>query len=82
MKFTLYHMGHCPYCKKVIKVINKHGLNVEYKDLDVHEKLRQELKNGGGKVQVPCLLIEEKNQSALWMYESDAIINFFNEREK
>ncbi|OIQ44851.1 MAG: hypothetical protein BM565_13560 [Gammaproteobacteria bacterium MedPE] len=78
MKYTLYHMGHCPYCKKVIKHINKLQLDVSYKDLDIHEKLRTELKNGGGKVQVPCLLIEKKGQSAIWMYESQEIINYLS----
>ncbi len=82
MKFTLYHMGHCPYCKKVITQIKKLGIEVNYKDLDIHEKLRQELKDGGGKIQVPCLLIEENKQSAQWMYESEAIINFINKLPK
>lgn len=80
MNFTLYHMGHCPYCKQVKKVINQYRLEIKYKDLDIHDKLRQELQSGGGKVQVPCLLIEEKNQPAQWMYESNAIIDFLNKR--
>lgn len=75
MQFTLYHMGHCPYCKKVIATIKALNLTVTYKDLDVHNKLRNELKNGGGKIQVPCLLINKKGKASQWMYESQDIID-------
>jgi len=76
LKITLYHMGHCPYCKQVRKVIDQLKITVSYKDLDVLDKLRKELINGGGKQQVPCLLICEKGKSDQWMYESQAIIAF------
>jgi len=76
MKLTLYHMGHCPYCKRVIATINQLKLTVTYKDLDVHEKLRKELVTGGGKQQVPCLLITERGKSDRWLYESQDIIDF------
>ncbi len=76
MKTTLYHMGHCPYCKTVKKVIKKLNIKMDYKDLDLHEKLRKELINGGGKQQVPCLHISEKGKSDVWLYESQAIIEF------
>ena len=76
MKLTLYHMGHCPYCKRVIKVIQSSKIEITYKDLDVHEKLRKELIAGGGKQQVPCLLMTEKGKSDQWLYESQDIIDF------
>lgn len=79
MKTTLYHMGHCPYCKTVKKVINQLKIKMDYKDLDLHNKLRKELINGGGKQQVPCLLISEKGKSDIWLYESQAIIQFLKE---
>ena len=79
MKLTLYHMGHCPYCKRVIKVIQSRDIGVTYKDLDVHDKLRKELMAGGGKVQVPCLLIAEKGKSDQWLYESQDIIHFLKQ---
>lgn len=69
-------MGHCPFCKRVIKVIQSAKIAVIYKDLDVHDKLRKELITGGGKQQVPCLLITEKGQSDRWLYESEDIITF------
>lgn len=78
MKLVLYHMGHCPYCKRVIKVIHSSKIVVTFKDLDAHEKFRKELINGGGKQQVPCLLIAEKGKSDRWLYESQDIIGFLN----
>jgi len=42
----------------------------------VQEKLRKELVNGGGKQQVPCLLISERGKSDRWLYESQDIITF------
>ena len=79
MKTTLYHMGHCPYCKTVKKVIKELNIKMDYKDLDLHEKLRKELINGGGKQQVPCLHIAEKGKSDVWLYESQAIIGFLKQ---
>jgi len=82
MKLTLYHMGHCPYCKRVIKTIQSSKITVTYKDLDVHEKFRKELISGGGKQQVPCLLMTEKGNSDRWLYESQDIINFIKQSIK
>lgn len=71
--------GHCPFCKRVIKVIQSQKVSVVYKDLDVHDKLRKELMAGGGKVQFPCLLISEKGKSDRWLYESQDIIHFLRQ---
>ena len=79
MKLTLYHMGHCPYCKRVIKVMRSNKITASYKDLDIHEKYRQELIAGGKKQQVPCLLIAEKGKSDRWLYESQDIINYLTQ---
>ncbi|MFA4912707.1 MAG: glutathione S-transferase N-terminal domain-containing protein, partial [Burkholderiaceae bacterium] len=40
---------------------------------------RAELQQGGGKVKVPCLRIDEAGQTR-WMYESDDIIAFLERR--
>jgi hypothetical protein len=36
----------------------------------------QDLMKGGGKLKVPCLRIQNNNESAIWMYESSSIISF------
>ena len=40
---------------------------------------RQALQEGGGRVKVPCLRIEEAGK-VTWMYESKAIIAYLDER--
>ena len=37
---------------------------------------KSELVNNGGKHKVPCLKIEKINAKTMWLYESDAIIQF------
>ena len=43
------------------------------------EARRQELLEQGGKVQVPCLRIEDQGE-VRWLYESKAIGAYLNER--
>jgi glutathione S-transferase len=40
---------------------------------------RDELLQGGGKIQTPCLRIE-KDGSVEWLYESSAIISYLEKR--
>jgi glutaredoxin len=74
----LYQFQACPFCVKVRRDIRRHGLNIEIVDAkDEHNK--QQLEKLGGKVQVPCLRIEEGNKVS-WMYESSAISDYLNKR--
>ncbi|MDR2715092.1 MAG: glutathione S-transferase N-terminal domain-containing protein [Coriobacteriales bacterium] len=67
---TLYYKPTCPYCQKVLRFIEAAGIEVELADIAVAEN-RERLIEVGGKVQVPCLFI---NDTAL--YESDDIIAY------
>jgi len=40
---------------------------------------RETLLNGGGKIQTPCLRIEQDGQ-VQWLYESSAIISYLEQR--
>ncbi len=42
---------------------------------------RAELIEGGGKGQVPCLLVCSPDQSQLWVYESDDIIKYMEQHQ-
>ncbi len=46
------------------------------KDILRRRENKAELIAGGGKKQVPCLRIEKSNEIE-WLYESDAIIKYF-----
>tara|TARA_R110001583_G_scaffold7720_10_gene37997 strand:+ start:22132 stop:22548 length:417 start_codon:yes stop_codon:yes gene_type:complete len=74
----LYQYAACPFCVKVRRTIRRKGLNINTIDAK-QENNKAELLAQGGKVQVPCLRIEE-DEKITWLYESSAINNYLNER--
>ena len=52
---------------------------MELRDASGNAEHRQTLLNEGGKIQVPCLRIEEDGQTR-WLYESSAIRSYLEER--
>ncbi|WP_322407420.1 glutathione S-transferase N-terminal domain-containing protein [Idiomarina sp. PL1-037] len=76
---ALYQFAACPFCVKVRKEIARLNLNIELRDAKNNEQHRQELLDGGGRVKVPCLRIEQ-NDKVQWMYESDDINKYLQQR--
>ena len=74
----LYQYQACPFCVKVRRDIRRNSLNIVIVDAK-KEVNREQLASQGGKVQVPCLRIEEGDE-VRWMYESSTISNYLNER--
>ena len=74
----LYQYEACPFCVKVRRDIRRKGLNITTVDAKKVDN-KAHLLAQGGKVQVPCLRIEE-GEKITWMYESSAISNYLNER--
>jgi glutaredoxin len=74
----LYQYQACPFCVKVRREIRRKGLNIATVDAK-NEQNKQQLASLGGKVQVPCLRIEEDDKVS-WMYESSAISEYLNKR--
>ncbi len=72
---TIYEMLACPYCVKVRREIKRLGLNINRLDVKQSVEAMENLVNGGGKFQVPCLKIQN-DKDIQWMYESDDIIDF------
>lgn len=70
-KMSLYHMPGCPYCLKVLAVIDELGMSdsIELRDKTANPEFAKELQAATGKGMVPCLRIDDE-----WMHESDAII--------
>lgn len=71
---TLYHFEACPYCRRVRDYLDQAGLEIPLKDTLYDPAAREELRQLGGKTQVPALLIEDKI-----MYESRDIIAWLEE---
>jgi len=74
----LYQYEACPFCVKVRRDMRRKNLNIKTVNAKKAEN-KQLLETQGGKVQVPCLRIEEGNNVS-WMYESSAISSYLNER--
>ncbi|MES9941947.1 MAG: glutathione S-transferase N-terminal domain-containing protein [Candidatus Thiodiazotropha sp. 6PLUC2] len=75
---TLYIFPFCPYCTKVSRVIHKLNLNIEQRDAVNATAYANELRQGGGKMQTPCLRIQYQDKSE-WLYESDDIILYLRQ---
>jgi len=87
---ALYHYQSCPFCaitREAIKYLEQ-GLSgakkvqkIEQRDILNEPAFRQELIQGGGKAQVPCLKIETENGTIHWLYESRDIIRFLQNND-
>jgi len=75
---ALYHFPTCPFCLKTRRVIRRLSLDIELRNARSDEAHRAALIAGGGKPQVPCLLITGEDGQQSWLYESDAINAWLN----
>lgn len=76
---ALYQFNACPFCVKTRRTLHKLNVPVALHDAKNNEQDRQTLLTQGGKIQVPCLRIEENGQTT-WLYESKAINAYLEER--
>lgn len=79
-KLKLYQFESCPFCVKVRREIKRRGLNIEIRDILKNSAWEQELIQGGGQRQVPCLRIEKDDGQVQWLYESSDINSYLAER--
>ncbi|MCT8986872.1 glutaredoxin family protein [Shewanella phaeophyticola] len=75
---ALYQYAACPFCVKVRREMRRQNLNINLVDAK-QEQNKAILTAEGGKLQVPCLRIEQDGQTQ-WLYESKAITSYLNER--
>ena len=77
---AIYQFRACPFCVKVRQAMRRMGLNIELRDARGDPRWEQELRQQGGKYQVPCLRIENDDGSVEWLYESKDIIDWLDAR--
>jgi glutaredoxin len=70
---ALYQFKACPFCIRVRKEIARLGLKIEIRDTQHSNEHRDALRHGGGRIKVPCLLIEQGDGQQQWLYESGDI---------
>lgn len=79
-KLALYQFRTCPFCIKARRKIKRLSLNIELLDAQKNPEHRHALLQGGGHIKVPCLRITEDDGRIRWMYESDEIIKYLEDR--
>lgn len=75
-KLTLYHFASCPFCIRVRQFLLQEEIVIKEKDILLDPEAKRELKQIGGKTQVPCLVIDGEP-----LYESADIIQWFIKNE-
>ena len=70
---ALYHYPTCPFCLKTRRAAQRLSLDIELRDAQHDAAHRAALIAGGGKAQVPCLLITDAQGQQTWLYESSDI---------
>lgn len=59
-KLDFYYFEACPYCQRVIKVIDKHKIKVNWMDIHKDSAHAKKLMTDTGRTTVPCLYIDGK----------------------
>lgn len=77
---VLYQFKTCPFCIKVKRHNRRLSLNIEMRDAQHNPTYREELLQGGGEIKVPCLKIIDEKGNNSWMYESDDIMQYLQDR--
>ena len=78
-KLALYQFFGCPFCIKTRRAMYKYNLPIQKRNVSEGSPYREELLQGGGKIQTPCLRIEN-NDGVEWLYDSKAIIGYLEAR--
>lgn len=79
-QLALYQFRACPFCIKVRREIARLGLKIETRDAQHNMAHRAALEAGGGDIVVPCLRIEREDGQTEWLYESEVIKSWLQEK--
>ena len=74
MNLVLYYHPFCPYCQRVLRVLEQLKAPLELKNIQESSASLEELKRLTGKTQVPCLVIDGKP-----LLESEDIVRWLEE---
>ncbi len=76
---SLYQFYACPFCIRTRRAIHRLNLPIETRDAQKDLVQRETLLREGGKIQVPCLRIEENGQTT-WLYDTTVVISYLEQR--
>lgn len=75
-KLELFYFDSCPFCQRVLSVIDELDVKVEFKNILEDSENLNRLMNDTGRRTVPCLYIDNKP-----MFESADIVDWLHENE-
>jgi len=75
-QLALYYWPSCPFCVRVMNVIDRLGLDVDMRHVLKDRARREELVQARGRATVPVLRIESPDGTVRWMPESLDIIHY------
>ncbi len=75
-RLALYYLPTCPYCIRVMRVIDQLGLDIELRNILASKRHRDDLLAARGRTTVPVLRISEPAGTERWMPESLDIIDY------
>ena len=78
-QLSLFQFFACPFCIKTRRAMHKLNLPIVKRNASQGSPFREQLLQGGGKIQTPCLRIE-KDEGVEWLYDSKAIIAYLENR--
>jgi glutaredoxin len=78
-KLSLFQFFACTFCIKTRRAMHKLNLPIVKRNASQGSPFRDELLQGGGKVQTPCLRIEQDG-AVQWLYDSSEIITYLKKR--
>lgn len=76
---ALYQFYACPFCIRTRRAIHRLNIPIDQRDAQKNQQHRADLLAGGGRIKVPCLRIDEGDESR-WIYESEEIIAYLDNR--
>lgn len=77
---ALYHFESCPYCWKVRRALQRLGVEVELRDIDLDSDDERALVAARGRRTVPVLRIRKDDGTDEWMPESSDIVAYLERR--
>ena len=77
---TLYARGGCGYCHRVLRAMDRLGLDVEVRNIWQGEAAARELFQATGRLTVPVLRIRDAGGDTRWLPESADIIRYLETR--
>lgn len=77
---SLYGFPSCPYCRRVLGLIDSLGLEIPLRNTMTDGAYQSEIVNALGRGTVPVLRIENKSGKVQWLPESADIMEYLEER--